>query len=119
MTRSLEIQRSEENCSWDGPDLNCPLPAALATIGDHQAIFLLRELMTGKMSFDELLLLTKIPAQDLRASLRQLEQQSLVESKQHNEFPDSYEFNATAKGISLAPVIFMMGSWGLKWHKLP
>ena len=51
----------------------------------------------------------------LASSLRELEQDGLVNRKQFNEIPPHVEYSLSNKGTDLLPVFYEMTKWGFKY----
>jgi DNA-binding HxlR family transcriptional regulator len=92
---------------------NCPIAGALDLIGDKWTLLVIRDLLfLGNRRFGELLSSPeKIPTNILSDRLRRLEECGLVVKAAYQERPPRYEYQLTAKGADLFPVLRALAQW--------
>jgi DNA-binding HxlR family transcriptional regulator len=101
--------------SWDCvSDTVCPIARALSVVGDRWTLLILRELIMGNNRFDEIQAQTGISSHLLSSRLKRLESEGVIERKLYSERPPRYEYQRTAKGKDLDPVILLLRQWGMK-----
>lgn len=101
--------------SWDDlTDSACPIARALSVVGDRWTLLIMRELIMGNNRFDEIQAQTGISSHLLSTRLKRLEADGIIERKLYCERPARYEYQRTAKGKDLDPVILLLRSWGMK-----
>lgn len=72
------------------------------------------------MRFNELKrLMTNITHRALTLQLRELEQDGVVKRTVYAEVPPRVEYELTALGFSMEPIINAMYDWGLNYQKNP
>jgi len=93
----------------------CPIARTLDIIGDRWTLLIIRDLFLGRSRFNEFRQSTpRISPKLLSERLKRLEAQGLVERALLGGYPPRAEYRLTAKGRSLFPVLFAMGSWGFE-----
>ena len=97
------------------PGRPCSVAAALNLIGEKWALLALREIVFGNKRFDVIARNTGAPRDRLAARLRALEAGGVVERRQYSEHPPRYEYELTAAGQELRPVLLALRAWGDKW----
>lgn len=90
----------------------CSIARALEVVGDKWTLLAVRELMLGGSRFEQIVRRTGAPRDILTARLRKLEEHGLVERVRYQTRPDRYEYQLTALGWSLQPVVMMLREWG-------
>ncbi len=92
---------------------DCPIARTLDIIGDRWTLLIIRDLFFGRTRFSQLRHSTPSPPPKLLAErLKRLEQQGLVERAVYSQYPLRAEYQLTAKGRSLFPVLHAIGAWG-------
>lgn len=93
----------------------CPVTYALTKIGGKWKIPILCALkINGPTRYNELMrLVNGITHTMLASSLKELEQDGLVERKQYNEIPVRVEYSTTEKGDLLVPVFKALSEWSI------
>jgi len=94
------------------PD-DCAVERALAVVGAKWTLVVLHYLMDGPKRFSDLQ--RRIPAASpkmLTVRLRELEQLGLLTRTIHAEMPPRVEYQLTAQGRSLRPIIASIEKWG-------
>jgi DNA-binding HxlR family transcriptional regulator len=97
------------------PGRPCSVAAALNLIGEKWALLAVREIVFGNKRFDAIARNTGAPRDRLAARLRALEAGGVVERRQYSEHPPRYEYELTAAGQELRPVLVALRAWGDKW----
>lgn len=96
----------------------CPVETTLMLIGDKWKVLILRDLMDGTKRFGELKKsVGNVTQKVLTAQLRSMEESGLVERTVYAEVPPRVEYNLTALGKSLKPILDVMWDWGTEYKK--
>lgn len=96
----------------------CTIEATLNIMGDRQTFLILREVLTGKRRFSEILELTGLSRQVLSDRLVKLVDQGLLR-KHVYQAPGSRprsEYRLTEKGFDLYPVVLALLEWGNRYE---
>ncbi|OLC22225.1 MAG: hypothetical protein AUH33_00210 [Chloroflexi bacterium 13_1_40CM_68_21] len=91
----------------------CAVEKALAVVGAKWTLIVLHHLMDGPRRFGDLQRL--VPAASpkmLTVRLRELEQLGLLTRTVHAEIPPRVDYQLTAQGRSLRPIIDSIEKWG-------
>ncbi|PJR64799.1 winged helix-turn-helix transcriptional regulator [Raoultella sp. T31] len=97
------------------PEL-CGLAAAAELLGDQWVLLILREAFYGVTRFETIRCHTKITKQTLANRLKKMTDLGLLCKIPYQEegTRERYEYVLTAKGRSLAPILFSLMAWGHK-----
>jgi DNA-binding HxlR family transcriptional regulator len=96
----------------------CAVEAALGVIGGRWKGVVLYWLLGGKKRFGELRRqLPSCTARMLTLQLRELETDGLVKRTVYAEVPPRVEYELTAFGRSLEPVLLGLKEWGRRYHR--
>lgn len=109
MDDSAAITRTRRRAGRTG----CAVEATLSVIGGIWKPVILFHLLDGKLRFNALCRL--VPAATARMvtlQLRELEADGIVRRIVYPEVPPKVEYELTALGLSLAPVLVSMRDWG-------
>lgn len=105
------------------PMTDCPMTAALNAIGGKWSLICLYFLDTGTRRFNELRrLMPDVSHKVLTETLRNLEQEGLIVRTVHALAPSHVEYEISAHGESVRPLIHAVRTWGrqhLSWRKAP
>jgi DNA-binding HxlR family transcriptional regulator len=96
-------------------EIKCPVTGMLQLIGGKWKPVILYCIRSEKRRFGEIS--ARIPdlsRKVLTQQLKELEEDGLVARKQFNEIPPRVEYELTALGKSLSPVLNEMEKWGLE-----
>src|SRR5919106_3750479 len=96
----------------------CTIEAALNVVGDRQSFLILREILTGKRRFSEILELTDLSRQVLSDRLAKLVDEGLLRRHTY-QAPGSRpraEYRLTEKGFDLYPVVLALLEWGNRYE---
>ena len=95
----------------------CPYVTSQMLLSGKWPIYILYELMSGPVRFNELL--RRMPHEMTHATLsrqlKEMEAKGLVVRIDHHEVPPRVEYEASAIGREFAPVLDAMGTWGEKY----
>ncbi|MBI2007705.1 helix-turn-helix transcriptional regulator [Candidatus Saccharibacteria bacterium] len=90
---------------------------ALSIMGNKWTALLIMELAAGPSRFSALeAALRGISPRTLSQRLDKLEQQKIITRKNYAEVPPRVEYDLTAKGRDLIPILKSMAAWGDKYH---
>jgi len=96
-------------------EINCPVTGMIQLIGGKWKPIILYCLRSDKRRFGEIS--ARIPALSrkvLTEQLKELEEDGLLTRTQYNEIPPRVEYELTALGKSLNPVLNEMEKWGIE-----
>jgi DNA-binding HxlR family transcriptional regulator len=95
---------------------DCPVARTLDVIGERWTILILRDLfLEGPRRFQDLQeSLAGVAPNTLSARLKDLEANGIVERRLYNEHPPRLEYQLTARGRTLGPVMKALRAWGEK-----
>jgi DNA-binding HxlR family transcriptional regulator len=94
----------------------CGVAATAAIIGAKWTALLVHDLSEGPRRFSQLEhSCSGISPRTLAERLRELEQEGFVERRSYPESPPRVEYELTAKGESLLPIIDAMRDFGHNW----
>jgi DNA-binding HxlR family transcriptional regulator len=97
---------------------SCPVEKTLDIIGKKWAVLIIRDLLTGKKRFGELLKsLHGVSPRTLSARLAELERDKIVKKKIFPEVPPHVEYRLTKRGIELHSILDQMSRWGARQEK--
>ena len=97
-------------------DESCPVCRTADIVCGKWTLLLVRELSEGCSRFCELeRSLTGISPRTLSLRLRALEEEGIVERATFPEVPPRVEYQLTAKGQALLPIIEGMRTYGQEW----
>lgn len=96
-------------------EIKCPVTGMIQLIGGKWKPIILYCLRSEKRRFGEIS--ARIPSLSrkvLTEQLKELEEDGLLTRKQYNEIPPRVEYELTALGKSLTPVLNEMEKWGME-----
>ncbi|MEW8626108.1 MAG: helix-turn-helix domain-containing protein [Candidatus Thiodiazotropha sp.] len=94
---------------------SCPVASTLDIIGDKWTLLVVRDLFAGKRTYSEFQgSPEKIPTNILAERLKRLTEYEVVVKRPYQHHPVRYEYELTAKGKDLGPVLMAMVQWGEK-----
>ena len=94
----------------------CPVCATAELVCAKWTILVIRDLAEGRSRFCELeRSLSGISPRTLSLRLRALEEEGIVERNTYPEVPPRVEYELTAKGRDLLPIIESMRAYGERW----
>jgi DNA-binding HxlR family transcriptional regulator len=112
------MAKGQSSIPSSGADYRCPVRATLGVIGGRWKAAVLYELRGGKRRFGQLRkLLPDVTQRMLTLHLRELEQDGLVRRTVYAEVPPRVEYELTAWGQSLEPILNAMCEWGKRYKR--
>lgn len=97
---------------------NCPVEKTIKIIGKKYAVLIIRDLLSGKKRFGELLVsISGISPRTLSARLDELEQDRIIRKKIYPVIPLHVEYSLTKSGAELHSIINQMNKWGAGYKK--
>jgi DNA-binding HxlR family transcriptional regulator len=103
-----------------GYNLPCNIAQVLNLIGDRWTMLIIRDLLEGKTTFNELKQsLDGISANILSERLRSLEKDHLITCHLYSEHPPRYEYKLSEAGQQLSHVMNAITSWGQHYLDKP
>lgn len=94
-------------------DESCPVARAVAVLDGKWTILIIRDLLGGVRRFSDLRAsLVGISPKTLTDRLRELEAEGIVTRTVYAEIPPRVEYELTASGRRLHPVIDALAIWG-------
>jgi|SRR3989338_11575190 len=104
---------SKDMTAFSSKKSGCPVALTLNIIGKKWAALIIRDLLTGKKRFGELLAsLACISPRTLSARLDELEQAGIITRRAFEEMPPRVEYGLTKRGTDLHRIIDQMARWG-------
>jgi DNA-binding HxlR family transcriptional regulator len=92
---------------------SCPITNALDLIGDRWTMVILRDMFNGKKRFSDFLASPeRISTNVLTDRLELMESSGMVSSNPYQDRPMRFEYELTAKGEDLLPVLQELCRWG-------
>jgi DNA-binding HxlR family transcriptional regulator len=93
----------------------CPVACTLDVVGDRWTLLVVRDLVLGKRRFAEFADSSeRIPTNILADRLKRLVGLGIVQSRRYSDHPPRLQYQLTAKGEDLRPVLQAMVEWGVK-----
>lgn len=97
-------------------DDTCPVCRTAEIVCGKWTLLLIRDLAEGRSRFCELeRSLAGISPRTLSLRLRALEEEGIIERETYPEVPPRVEYQLTAKGRALMPIIDGMRTYGAQW----
>jgi DNA-binding HxlR family transcriptional regulator len=97
------------------PRSRCPVSCTLDLVGDRWSLLVIRDLMRGKRRFGEFLQSPEsIPTNILTERLKRLVHAGIIASRRYCSHPPRMEYELTARGEDLKPVVRAMVEWGVR-----
>ncbi|MFB8403865.1 winged helix-turn-helix transcriptional regulator [Streptomyces sp. NPDC055912] len=90
----------------------CSIADTLALVGEKYSLLVLREVSLGVRRFDRIARNTGAPRDILTTRLKRLVEAGVLEKVQYSERPQRFEYQATAAGEELGPVLMTLMAWG-------
>lgn len=103
---------SSQNRVPDVLDPNCPSRHIMEIIGNKWSIYIIMHLSKRPLRNSELLdKIQNVSQKVLTQALRRLEAQDIVIRTVYPEVPSKVEYKLSETGLSLLPIIHMLGQW--------
>lgn len=91
----------------------CPVATTMGLLSSKWKVLIMRDLLNGTARFSELKRsVAGVSQKMLTQSLREMEEDDIVQRKVYAEVPPRVEYSLTETGNSLRPVITAMRTWG-------
>lgn len=94
------------------PVAECSIANALAVVGERWSLLVLREVLLGRMRFDEIAANTGASRDILAARLRTLVDAGVLAKRLYDEHPRRFEYLPTEAGRALQPILLSLMEWG-------
>jgi len=95
----------------------CPVSCTLDVLGDKWSLLVVRDLMRGKKRYAEFLDSSEgIPTNILAERLKRLAAKGVIRSRRYSLHPPRVEYELTAKGEHLRPIVRAMAEWGVRYE---
>ncbi|SDU83052.1 winged helix-turn-helix transcriptional regulator [Jiangella alkaliphila] len=95
-----------------GAVAECSIANALAVVGERWSFLVLREVLLGRVRFDEIVANTGGSRDILAARLRTLVDAGVLEKRLYDEHPRRFEYLPTESGRALRPILLSLMEWG-------
>ena len=93
----------------------CPVEKTLKIVGKKYAVLIIRDLLTGKKRFGELLnSISGVSPRTLSERLDELEKDKIITRKVFPVIPLHVEYSLTKSGAQLQKILEQMNQWGSK-----
>ena len=93
----------------------CPVACTLDVLGDRWSLLVVRDVVRGKRRYAEFLASREgIPTNILADRLKRLTATGVIRSRRYSQHPPRVEYELTAKGEDLRPVLRAMVEWGIR-----
>lgn len=93
----------------------CPVSCTLDVLGDKWSLLVVRDVMRGKRRYAEFLESPeRIPTNILADRLKRLAGKGVITSRRYSQHPPRLEYELTAKGEDLRPIMRAMVEWGIR-----
>jgi DNA-binding HxlR family transcriptional regulator len=114
MPRLALVRSAVPGKTTRAPRSRCPVSCTLDVIGDRWSLLVIRDLMRGKHRFGEFLQSPEsIPTNILTERLKRLSHAGIITSRRYCSHPPRMEYELTARGEDLRPVVRAMVDWGV------
>ncbi|MGI9592127.1 MAG: winged helix-turn-helix transcriptional regulator [Myxococcota bacterium] len=93
----------------------CSIARALGVVGERWTLLILREIFRGSHRFDEIRSALGISRNVLSGRLDALVAAGVLDKVSYQDRPVRFEYQLTAKGRDLYPVLLALLRWGDRW----
>jgi DNA-binding HxlR family transcriptional regulator len=94
----------------------CAIANTLDLVGDRWSLLVIRDLLSGKRTFSELVASAeRIPTNILADRLKRLEEAGVIVSAAYHEHPVRYAYSLSPKGLALGDVLLALVRWGKQY----
>ena len=95
---------------------SCAIANTLDLVGDRWSLLVIRDLLSGKRTFSELVASPeRIPTNILADRLKRLEEAGIIVSAAYHEHPVRYAYSLSPKGLALGDVLLALVRWGRQY----
>ena len=109
------VHRDGAGATHPGGEGFCGVAAAAALLGDAWTLLLVRDLAGGAKRFTALQASTGISPRVLTDRLKAMTEQGLLTRRMYPEIPPRVEYELTAKGCAVLPIIDALRAYGERW----
>src|SRR3954465_13842318 len=96
---------------------HCPVACTLDVLGDKWSLLVVRDVMRGKRRYAEFAASKEgVPTNILADRLNRLVEKGVLRSRRYSEHPPRVEYELTAKGEDLRPILRAMVEWGVRYE---
>jgi DNA-binding HxlR family transcriptional regulator len=89
----------------------------LDVLGDKWSLLVVRDLLRGKKRYAEFLDSSEgIPTNILAERLKRLTAKGVIRTHRYSQHPPRVEYELTAKGEDLRPIVRSMAEWGVRYE---
>ena len=107
----------EEKLEDHGPEIFCPINAALNLLSERWTLHIVRVLLGGTKRFNEIARALGLNPATLRERLRALEEEEVVTRTVISAMPPHVEYALTPKGQALNGIFESLAQWSIQWMK--
>lgn len=107
----------EDKLDNHGPEIFCPVSAALNLLSERWTLHIVRVLLGGTKRFNEIARALGLNPATLRERLRALEEEEVVTRTVLSAMPPHVEYALTPKGQALNGIFESLAEWGIQWMK--
>jgi DNA-binding HxlR family transcriptional regulator len=100
-------------------DWNCSIARTLDVVGEWWTLLIIRDAFRGTRRFDDFQSSLGLARSVLTARLAKLTGSGILERRAYSSRPPRYEYQLTAKGRDLFPLIVALIGWGDQWAPTP
>ena len=94
----------------------CAVANTLDLVGDRWSLLVIRDLLSGKRTFSELVASAeRIPTNILADRLKRLEEAGIILRAAYHEHPVRYAYSLSPKGLALGDVLLALVRWGKQY----
>ena len=97
--------------------MECSIARALDVVGDPWTLLIVRDALLGVTRFEVFQARLQIPRATLTARLEHLCRAGILQRSRYQEHPPRDEYQPTAKGRALRPVVITLMQWGDRWAR--
>jgi DNA-binding HxlR family transcriptional regulator len=95
--------------------MECSIGRSLDVVGDAWSLLILRDALLGATRFQDFQDRLGMPPNTLARRLALLTDHGILVRRRYEAKPAREQYELTAKGADLAPVLLALSSWGSRW----
>lgn len=115
-----DVQNSTKGRNRKAQRTGCAVEVTLSVIGGVWKPVILFHLLEGKLRFNQICRkVSSATPRMLTLQLRELEADGIISRTVYAEVPPKVEYELTALGRSLDPILLTMRDWGERFQSLP
>lgn len=96
-------------------EFECTIARAVEELGDGWTLMILRNALLGAKRFQDFEEQLGAPPTTLARKLHTLTEQGFFTRKVYESHPRREEYELTAKGVEVLPVLLAISAWGTRW----